>query len=214
MMDGTVRAEGDQLLWTYIVSNIGFDGQPREWGRIETLTSVWGDVEKVKILSDSVPLAIRNLKSGSTRYVDETSFEFPLCCLPHTPIRMGEEIVEWRRVEELADVEGLETTATLNARSVVTGALTEGVRKYLVIEHRGELVIEHRGENALGMQEMAGQEWPITGYWLIDLSNGLKSRGITRTTIAAENLQGQSMTMVLNNRVQARIVDKRAAVQQ
>jgi hypothetical protein len=80
---------------------------------------------------------------------------------------------------------------SFDMRSVVAGVATEGNRKYLVVEHRGGLTSEAEG---------AQSHMSVAGYWLIDLSNGLKSRGIMRKTITVEE-QGRKVTIISSTTV-------------
>jgi hypothetical protein len=185
VLEGAVTALGDLMSWSYRLSNIGRDGKLSEWGRVEAVTDAWGEVKEVKVLSRNVPHDAPGL--------DESNFELPLCCLPRTPVRMGDDFVDWRERYRRGGEPGLssEMFTSFDMRSVVAGVATEGNRKYLVVEHRGGLTSEAEG---------AQSHMSVAGYWLIDLSNGLKSRGIMRKTITVEE-QGRKVTIISSTTV-------------
>lgn len=191
VLEGAVKARADLLSWNYTVSNIGHDGKLHEWGRVEAVTDVWGEVREVKILSRNVPNGAPARRAG----LDESQFEFPLCCLPRAPVRMGDDFVDWQEAYGHGGESGIPGNAFANfdMRSVVTGVVTEESRKYLVVEHRGGLTSD--AEGAQGRMSVAG-------YWLIDLSNGLKSRGIMRKTIAVDE-HGQASRIVSSDTVRS-----------
>jgi hypothetical protein len=190
-IDGSARPHGNLLLWNYKVFNIGRDDKLREWGQVEAVSNPWGEITEVKVLSRNVPEGAPARRAG----LDEANFEFPLCCLPHTPVRMGDEFADWRQKFERGAREGLlgGKLTSFDMQSLAVGVLTEKERTYLVVEHRGGLTSEGKG-----LQSRSS----VTGYWLIDISNGLKSRGIMRNTIAVKE-GGQESIIVSTDRIQS-----------
>jgi hypothetical protein len=146
VMEGDMRARGEERAWSYRLSNIGHDGLRRERGAIELRTDAWGEVREARIVEDRLPPGPGRMPSAQDGLFDAAGLRFPLCCCPRGPLRMGDAVTLPGRAETMPlaqagpmplppDIPG---EATRSLRSVVAGVLELERSRLLVIRHEGE----------------------------------------------------------------------------
>ena len=179
-MQGSAKAQGDLLLWTYKLYNLGHDGKLRELGEVQALTDAWGKVTQVTILSSRLPKVQSSERPGFYDYLDAKQFTFPLCCLPREPINVGSRVVLY----DASPPPGPIKVVSDDRRFVAAGVQMKDGRRYLVLRSEGGLTLS--GDDSLIHATQAG-------YVLIDTENGLPRSEITAISFTAD---GQPMRLV------------------
>ncbi|WP_137176607.1 hypothetical protein [Roseomonas sp. AR75] len=173
VMQGTMRAVGDQREWVYRMSNIGRDGVLREYGSLVVTTDAWGQVREARVTENRWSRG--PMRSSADAYFDPTDLRFPLCCCPRGPVRLGEAVAMPPRTETMPRAERRSGAIGPamgqfddSGRSVAAGLLDRDGRPQLVLRHDGSASAP--GPESVSMQRH--------GYSLIDTRACLPTRSV------------------------------------
>jgi hypothetical protein len=197
VMDGTMRREADVVTWAYRLSNIGRDGVERERGSLRVTTGPWGDVRQARVVEDRWVRPGRTAAAADALF-NEQNLAFPLCCCPHGPIRMGDELHMPAGTMTMppAELPGAppppeagEMDLRFQGRSTAVGLLD--------VDGRHHLVVRQQAESRTATFEPDGFVMRRSGYTLLDTRDCMPRRSVWRSRyemIGGES-GGRVMTM-------------------
>ena len=181
VMDGTMRREAEDVMWSYRLSNIGRDAVERERGSLRVTTDPWGVVRQARLVED------RWARPGQQPGVADSLFNeqnlaFPLCCCPRGPIRMGDalhmplttltmppsDLPAIPPPPEMPDMQ-----LQFRGRSTAVGILDVDGRRHLVVRHEAEARTTSSQPDGFVMRR--------SGYTLLDTRNCMPRRSVWRS---------------------------------
>lgn len=184
VMAGSMHARGDDLAWSYRLSNIGRDEIEREAARLEVTTDAWGQVRKVRVMSKQWPQRRGDTKALSDWLFDEQDLRFLLCCCPREALRMGDIVSippTGETMPHLSDSPGNQDlpagieVLNRNGQASVAGVLDTDHGQSLVIRHTAQMT----GNTPDGVIEVRR-----TGYSLIDTRTCLPVRTVWANSVS------------------------------